>query len=38
MIQKNMVSNDGLGALHLESDLSKGIIAWNGQNDTHNPR
>ncbi|KAE8361537.1 major facilitator superfamily domain-containing protein [Aspergillus caelatus] len=38
MIEKDMALKNGLGALHLESDLSKGIIAWNSQNDTHNPR
>ncbi|KAB8255654.1 major facilitator superfamily domain-containing protein [Aspergillus pseudonomiae] len=33
-----MVSNNEFGALHLESDLSQGMIAWDGQGDTHNPR
>lgn len=38
MSERNMISNIEFGALHLESDLSKAIIAWDGQINTRNPR
>lgn len=35
---QNETQPDKIAAIHMESDLSRGMVAWDSQSDTQNPR